>query len=127
MDVHKDFGQIASEISSANLRNIDGEDAVTSTAFEAGKTSSSITSIEVDEADKFEDSETDLYRLDLSVTIAEMKGEEIEKELNNVLVEIEGIKSFPCEKCDKVCKAKGGLTSHVNSKHGKVPVEQLLI
>ena len=65
--------------------------------------------------------------LDLTVTIAEMEGEEIEEEFDDVLVEIEGVKSFPCEKCDNVCKSKGGLTRYVNSKHGKVPAEQSLI
>jgi hypothetical protein len=39
--------------------------------------SSSITSVEVDESDEFEDSETDLYLLNLSVTIAELYGTEM--------------------------------------------------
>ena len=131
MDVDKDFQGVAAEIYTAEQRNTDDEDSAMSVAFEAGEPqdepSSSITSVEVDESDEFEDSETDLYLLNLSVTIAEIEGEEIEEEFNDALVEIEGIKSFPCEKCDKVCKSKGGLTRHVNSKHGQVPAEQSLL
>ena len=33
------------------------------------------------------------------------------------MTEIEGKKSFECEKCGKICKSKGGLTRHTNSKH----------
>lgn len=130
MDVHEDFQQIAHEISSAEERNVDDEDRAINIAFEArlaNEPSSSISSTEVDEPDEFEGSETDLYLLNLTVTIAEMEGEEIEEEFDDALVEIEGLKSFPCEMCDKVCKSKGGLTRHVNSKHGKIPAEQSLI
>ena len=56
-----------------------------------------------------------------------MESEEIEEEFDDASVEIEGVKSFPCENCDNVCKSKGGLTRYVNSKHGKVPAEQSLI
>ena len=70
MDVDKDFQG-------------DDEDSAMSVAFEAGEPqdepSSSITSVEVDESDEFEDSETDLYLLNLSVTIAEIEGEEKSK------------------------------------------------
>ncbi len=34
------------------------------------------------------------------------------------IVEIEGASVFPCSKCSKICKSKGGLTKHINSKHG---------
>ena len=37
MDVHENFGQIADEISSADMRNIDDEDAVTRAVLEAGE------------------------------------------------------------------------------------------
>ena len=33
------------------------------------------------------------------------------------MTEIESKKSFDCEKCGKICKSKGGLTRHMNSKH----------
>ena len=124
MDVCEDFQDIGDEILGAKERNID--DIV---AFEVGEPSSSITSIQVDETHECEGSasQTDLYLLDLSVTIAEIEGEEIEEEFDEALVEIAGVKSFPCEQCDKVCKSKGGLTRHFNSKHGQVPVEQSLI
>ena len=35
----------------------------------------------------------------------------------DALTEIEGKNTFPCSKCNKVCKSKGGLTKHTNSKH----------
>ena len=127
MDVCKDFQDISDEMSSAEKRNIEDKDSAMSVAFEAGEPSSSITSIHVDETYECEDSETDLYLLDVSATIAEMEGEEIEEEFDVALVEIAGVKSFPCEQCDKVCRSKGGLTRHFNSKHGQVPAEQSLI
>ena len=72
MDVDKDFQGVAAEISTAEQRNTDDEDSAMSVAFEAGEPqdepSSSITSVEVEESDEFEDSETDLYLLNLSVT-----------------------------------------------------------
>ena len=127
MDVCEDFQDIADEMSCAEEQNIDDKDRAMSVAFEAGEPSSSITSIQVDETHECEDSETDLYLLDVSVTIAEMEGEEIEEEFDDALVEIAGVKSFPCEQCGKVCRSKGGLTRHFNSKHGQVPAEQSLI
>ena len=99
-----------------------------SVAFKVGEPqdepSSSITSVEVDESDDFEDSETDLYMLNLSVTIAEIGRGRIH---NDALVEIKGVKSFPCKKCDKICKSKGSHTRHVNSKMGQVSAEKSLL
>jgi hypothetical protein len=67
MDVDKDFQGVAAEISTAEQRNTDDEDSAMSVAFEAGEPqdepSGSITSVEVDESDEFEDSETDLVRV----------------------------------------------------------------
>ena len=42
---------------------------------------------------------------------------EVDQQFIDALVEIEGQKSFPCANCDKICKSKGGLTRHTNSKH----------
>jgi hypothetical protein len=124
MDIDEDF-QGVTEISTAEERNTADEDSATSVAFEAGEPqderSSLITLVKVDESDEFEDSEMDLYLLNLTVEIAEIESEEIEEEFNDALVEIERVKSFLCE---KVCKSKGGLTRHVNSKHGPAPAEQ---
>ena len=59
----------------------------------------------------------DLYHLDITVALTETESGEVDSEFNDALTEIEGKKSFPCSKCDKVCKSKGGLTKHTNSKH----------
>ena len=40
----------------------------------------------------------------------------------DALSEIHGEKSFPCSECGKVCKSKGGLTRHINSKHSDTPL-----
>ncbi|CAB4045344.1 Hypothetical predicted protein, partial [Paramuricea clavata] len=42
---------------------------------------------------------------------------EVDQEFIDALVEIEGQKEFPYTKCDKICKSKGGLTRHSDSKH----------
>jgi hypothetical protein len=42
--------------------------------------------------------------------LSKAEGEDIEDEFNDALSEIHDEKSFPCPKCDKVCKSvKGGL------------------
>ena len=64
-----------------------------------------------------EDAEDDFDNLDVTIAVTEAEGEDIEEEFNNALSEIHGEKSFPCAKCEKVCKSKGGLTRHTNAKH----------
>ena len=64
----------------------------------------------------------DLYHMNISVNVAnrdltEADVTEVDQEFIDALVEIEGQKEFPCTKCDKICKSKGGLTRHSNSKH----------
>jgi hypothetical protein len=64
--------------------------------------------------------ETDLedcFNLELSVAVVETEADEIDSVFLDAVTEMEGKKSFPCDKCDKVCKSKGGLTRHKNSKH----------
>ena len=72
-------------------------------------------STEVDLADVT--TEHDTYQLNISLAVVETECDEIESEFNDALTEINGEKSFPCAMCDKVCKSKGGLTRHTNSKH----------
>ncbi len=80
----------------------------------------------VDEAEEHRlecDSEgDDLYHMNISVDLAnrdvtEADVTEVDQEVIDALVEIKGQKEFPCTKCDKICKLKGGLTRHSNSKH----------
>ena len=63
---------------------------------------------------------SDEYQLHLTIDVTEIEGEEIENEFNDALIEIAGMKSFPCSQCENVFKSKGGLTRHTNSKHNAV-------
>lgn len=64
-----------------------------------------------------EDDFNDCFNLLCSVAVVETEATEIDNEFIDAVTEIEGKKSFPCDKCEKVCKSKGGLTRHTNSKH----------
>ena len=68
--------------------------------------------------DKIADLE-DYFNLELSVAVVQTEVDEIDNEFVDAVTEIEGKKSFPCDKCDKICKSKGGLTRHKNSKHAE--------
>ena len=48
----------------------------------------------------------------------------MEAEVTEAVHEIEGQKRFPCDRCDKVCKSKAGLTRRINSKHHDVAHEE---
>jgi hypothetical protein len=61
----------------------------------------------------------DVYKLDMSVFIAETETPEADDVFDDALFEMEGKKSFNCNICSKVCKSKGGLTRHQNSKHAE--------
>ena len=74
-----------------------------------------------------EDAEYDFDNLDVTIAVTEAEGEDIEEEFNDALSEIHGEKSFPCAKCEKVCKSKGGLTRHTNAKHNEITAEQASI
>ena len=59
----------------------------------------------------------DVYKLNISVLVAETDTPETADAFNDAMLEMEGKKSFHCDVCSKVCKSKGGLTRHHNSKH----------
>ena len=61
----------------------------------------------------------DSYNLFIAVAVTETETDEVNEELSEAVVEIEGKKTFDCKQCGKVCKSKGGLTRHTNSKHGQ--------
>ena len=65
----------------------------------------------------YEKSTDDAYNLNVSLAILDEETDEIIGEFAEAVTEIEGKKSFPCSECAKVCKSKGGLTKHMNSKH----------
>ena len=75
------------------------------------------------EYDSESEIEEDTYRMNVTVfttlhfTTAEADNTDVKQEFIDALVEIEGKKEFPCTQCDKICKSKGGLTRHTNSKH----------
>ncbi len=57
------------------------------------------------------------YNINIVIDIVETDYE-VENEFAASIVEIEGANVFPCSKCSRICKSKGGLTKHTNSKHG---------
>ena len=65
---------------------------------------------------------SDEYEMYLAIAITEIDGEEIENEFNDALIEIEGMKSFPCSQCEKVCKSKRALPDirTRNTKHARI-------
>ena len=69
--------------------------------------------------DLSDDDSDDSFNLLFSVSVTEIETNEIDNEFNEAVTEIEGKKSFECEKCGKICKSKGGLTKHTNSKHAE--------
>ncbi len=71
----------------------------------------------LEEVNSSDDDSDDSFNLLFSVLVAETETNEIENQFNEAVMKIEGTKSFECEKCGKICKSKGGLTKHTNSKH----------
>ena len=57
------------------------------------------------------------FNFEIAMAVLEEDEGDIETDFVEVLSEIGGENQFPCDSCDKVCKSKGGLTRHVNSKH----------
>ncbi len=49
------------------------------------------------------------YNINIAVDI---DYEEVENEFAASIVEIKDANVFPCSKCSKICKSKGGLTKH---------------
>ena len=99
--------QILSEDSGESLRGRQDIVPPHSTRSERGESSSS------EYNDRLKD-----HNINIAVDIVETDYQEVENEFANSILEIEGAKVFPCSKCSKICKSKGGLTKHTNSKHG---------
>ena len=62
----------------------------------------------------------DVYKLNISVFVTETETPETANAFDDVMLEMEGKKSFHCDVCSKVCKSKGGLTRHHNSKKEEI-------
>ena len=69
------------------------------------------------EDESFVVDDDDVYNLNISVIVTEVETPETADAFDDAMVEMEGKKSFHCDVCSKVCKSKGGLTRHHNSKH----------
>ena len=61
-----------------------------------------------------------MYQLNISVFVTETETPETANAFDDVMLEMEGKKSFYCNVCSKVCKSKGGLIRHHNSKKVKI-------
>ena len=69
------------------------------------------------EDESFVVDDDDVYNINISVIVTEVETPETADAFDDAMVEMEGKKSFHCDVCSKVCKSKGGLTRHHNSKH----------
>ncbi len=116
MDVDPYYFDQIEEISTAEDDKIEEEHDLVADLDEASTSGS----LFEDPSEAFSDE----YQLHLTIDVTEIEGEQIENEFNDALIEIAGMKLFPCLQCEKVCKSKGGLTRHTNSKHNAVSSEQ---
>ena len=57
------------------------------------------------------------FNFEIAISALEADEQDMETNFVEAVSEIGGEKHFPCNKCVKVCKSKGGLTRHVNAKH----------
>lgn len=58
------------------------------------------------------------YNFEIALSFIDENEATMDEEVADAVSEISGEKNFPCESCDKICKSKGGLTRHKNTKHG---------
>lgn len=63
------------------------------------------------------DEHTVPFNFDVALFVVEESQDTMEQEIDDAISEISGEKAFPCASCEKICKSKGGLTRHINSKH----------
>ena len=57
----------------------------------------------------------DSYNFELCVSVTETETDEVNAEFSVAIAEIDGLKSFPCSQCEKICKSKGGLTRQIRN------------
>ena len=63
------------------------------------------------------ESNSDPYNLNISVAVAETETNEVDNEFNDAIIEMEGEKSFQCEKCGNVCKSNA-------EKHAEIELRE---
>ena len=61
--------------------------------------------------------EEDAFHMNVAIDLIENDDLLVENEFIDALNEIDGLVVYPCNMCEKICKSKGGLTKHKNSKH----------
>ena len=59
----------------------------------------------------------DAFHMNVAIDLIENDDLLVENEFMDALNEIDGLVVYPCNMCEKICKSKGGLTKHKNSKH----------
>ena len=59
----------------------------------------------------------DAFHMNIAIDIIENDDLLVENEFIDAVNEIDGRMVYPCNMCKKICKSKGGLTKHENSKH----------
>ena len=59
----------------------------------------------------------DTFYMGIAMDIIESDDQLVENEFVDALNEIDGVMVYPCNTCNKICKSKGSLTKHKNSKH----------
>lgn len=57
------------------------------------------------------------FNLNIALALVEENGVAIESEFTEAVGELEGRKEYVCQRCEKICKSKCGLTRHVNANH----------
>ena len=109
MDVVPDIWQHVEQSSAVDDEKYEEKRLFQSTSLESDS--------EACEGDESDFDVGDMYHLDIIVALTETESGEEDSVFIDALTEIEGKNSFPCSKCNKICKSKGGLTKHTDSKH----------
>ena len=59
----------------------------------------------------------DTFHMNIAIDLIENDDLLVENQFEDALNEIGGLVVYPSDMCEKICKSKGGLTKHKNSKH----------
>ena len=62
----------------------------------------------------------DAFHMDIAIDLIENDNLLVENQFEDAVNEIDGLVVYPCNMYEKICKSKGGLTKHKNSKHVEI-------